>query len=113
MCPFQIVFVVGDYHLRAMVDGYVSIPETPLSFSFLSVPGGAAADLRMELECRVFPWTPDAVCVLAPSNNLNRRTICKAVEDFGELLTSLCNRWPKVCLSHSFSCICLKQVLTF
>ncbi|XP_061739772.1 uncharacterized protein LOC133540831 [Nerophis ophidion] len=92
----QTVFVIGDSHLRGMVDGHVLIPNVPLSFGFLSVPGGGAADLRTEMRRLEFPWTPDVVCVLAPSNDLDRGPFCDAAVEFSALLTSIRSRWPKV-----------------
>uniref|UniRef100_A0A672I3P1 SGNH domain-containing protein n=1 Tax=Salarias fasciatus TaxID=181472 RepID=A0A672I3P1_SALFA len=79
----KMVFVVGDSHLRAMVDGYVAVPEGPLCFSICLLH----ADL---------PWTPDAVCVCAPSNDLVSRTVDSAGLDFSALLTTACSFWPKV-----------------
>ncbi|XP_061749313.1 uncharacterized protein LOC133547832 [Nerophis ophidion] len=89
------VFVIGCSHLRGLVDRDVVLPKVPLSFSFLSVPGGGAADLKTEVGHLQFTWTPDVVCVLAPSNDLGRGPLY-AGREFDALLTSVRSRWPNV-----------------
>ncbi|XP_034537729.1 uncharacterized protein LOC117811513 isoform X2 [Notolabrus celidotus] len=93
----KFVLLVGDSHLRAIADRHVSMPEGRFSFGIMSTPGGAAHDLRAELVHAHVPRTPDAVCLLAPSNNLTHsRTISDAGADFTELLNAACNRWSNV-----------------
>ena len=74
------------------------MPEGRFSFGFMSTPGGDADALRREL-CHAAdpPFTPDAVCLLAPSNNLKSSpTIEMAAKDFKSLLQAALYRWPKV-----------------
>nr|XP_054593339.1 uncharacterized protein LOC129160189 [Nothobranchius furzeri] len=91
----KFVFVIGDSHLRAIVDGYVKVPEGKLSFGYLSVPGGTAANLTTEVRQLVLRRVPDAVCLLAPSNNLDS-PISEAEKDFKCLLNTISTLCPNV-----------------
>ncbi|KAK7878984.1 hypothetical protein WMY93_034183, partial [Mugilogobius chulae] len=97
-CPGKkFVFVIGHSHLRAIVDGFVRMPEGCLSFGFSSTPGGSANDLHRELMQIALPREPDLVLLLAPCNNLRLSpTITDAGTEFGLLLSYLVGRFQKV-----------------
>lgn len=77
----------------------MSMPKGPVLYSYLSVPGATASEIRTEVLHAAVPFTPDAVCVVATSNNLTQGTFPDACRDFTALLATVCSRWPKVCLS--------------
>ena len=91
------MLVVGDSHLQAFVDEAVIIPEGKLSFGFISTPGACASELNVELVNDTFSRTCDAVCVMAPGNNLTANKTCsESGVDFAALLSSVCSRWSNV-----------------
>uniref|UniRef100_A0A673B2P1 SGNH hydrolase-type esterase domain-containing protein n=1 Tax=Sphaeramia orbicularis TaxID=375764 RepID=A0A673B2P1_9TELE len=92
----RFVLIVGDSHLRALVDGFIWMPESRLSFGFLSIPGVSALEIRTKVLHATVPRAPDTVCVIAPSNNLNSTTVDMAGVDFANLLATYGNRWSKV-----------------
>ncbi|XP_041850216.1 uncharacterized protein LOC121645682 isoform X2 [Melanotaenia boesemani] len=93
----KFVLLVGDSHLRAVADGIVKMPGEKLSFGIMATPGADANQLRTEVSHAVIPLVPDAVCIMAPSNNLTAsRTVDEAGQAFSQYLRTACERWPKV-----------------
>ncbi|XP_023202486.1 uncharacterized protein LOC111611089 [Xiphophorus maculatus] len=93
----KFVLLIGASHLRSLVDGIVEMASGCLQFGFISTPGAHAADLRLEVLNAVVPREPDAVCVMAPSNNLTAsRHPEEAGQEFERYLLAVCSRWPKV-----------------
>uniref|UniRef100_A0A8C5DF01 Uncharacterized protein n=1 Tax=Gouania willdenowi TaxID=441366 RepID=A0A8C5DF01_GOUWI len=93
----QTVLIVGNSHLRAIVDGYVRMPESQLSFGFLSACGASASEIRTEVLHTTVPRAPHTICVMAPGNKLTSTTVDVAGGDFKNLLTTCSNRCEHVC----------------
>ncbi|XP_074547491.1 uncharacterized protein LOC141806124 [Halichoeres trimaculatus] len=93
----EFVLLVGDSHLRVIVDGFVEMPKGLFSFGIMSTPGAAAQEERIELIHAVVPRSPAAVVLLAPSNNLTHsKTIDSTSADFAMLLCAAMDRWSNV-----------------
>lgn len=92
------MLVIGDQHLKSVVDKVVSMPEGPLSYSFLAVSQATASEIRAELPHADFPFTPDMVCVLATSNSLlsSKVDLVGVAKEFARLLFYVRKRWEKV-----------------
>ncbi len=79
------------------------MPKGRYSFGFMSYPGACAAELKIEVERAALPRIPDAVCVMAPSNDLTAsRTIQEAGASFAAYLNAVCCRWPEVGSSNMY-----------
>ncbi|XP_054894938.1 uncharacterized protein LOC129365627 [Poeciliopsis prolifica] len=88
----KFALLVGDSHLRAIVDGYSTMPKGDFSLGVLASPGASAEELRLEVLDAVLPRPPEVICLLAPSNNLTAsRTFVEAGAAFGALLRTVCN----------------------
>uniref|UniRef100_A0A8C6S176 Uncharacterized protein n=1 Tax=Neogobius melanostomus TaxID=47308 RepID=A0A8C6S176_9GOBI len=99
----KLVLLVGNSHLRAVVENVVPMPQGGLSFAISATPGGCASHIQAELAGTVLPRDPALVCVMATCNNgFSRdptRTVDQAAREFGQLLAYVCGRWPKVSTS--------------
>uniref|UniRef100_A0A3B5R765 Uncharacterized LOC106700378 n=1 Tax=Xiphophorus maculatus TaxID=8083 RepID=A0A3B5R765_XIPMA len=88
----KFALLVGDSHLRAIVDGYSTMPKGDFSLGVLASPGASAEELRLEVLDAVLPRPPEVICLLAPSNNLTAsRTFVEAGVAFDALLSTVCN----------------------
>ncbi|XP_037543755.1 uncharacterized protein LOC119420431 [Nematolebias whitei] len=90
------VLLIGDSHLRSFADGIVPVSDKHLDFGIMCTPGASAAQLRREVLHAVVPREPDAVCVMAPSNNLTTSVEPEeAGHEFEKYLIAVCSQWPK------------------
>ncbi|KAL7370389.1 hypothetical protein ABVT39_027276 [Epinephelus coioides] len=82
-------------HLRSLAEGIVLMPEDCHTFGVMSTPGACTDLLRTEDENAVLPRVSDAVCVMAPSNNLTAsKTPKQGGIAFGQYLATVCSVWP-------------------
>uniref|UniRef100_A0A3B5QCT5 Uncharacterized LOC102221235 n=1 Tax=Xiphophorus maculatus TaxID=8083 RepID=A0A3B5QCT5_XIPMA len=87
----KFALLVGDSHLRAIVDGYSTMPKGDFSLGVLASPGASAEELKLEVLDAVLPRPPEVICLLAPSNNLTAsRTFVEAGAAFDALLRTVC-----------------------
>lgn len=99
---FQFALLVGDSHLRAIVDGYSTMPKGDCSLGVLASPGASAEELRLEVLDAVLPRPPEVICLLAPSNNLTAsRTFVEAGAAFDALLSTVCNLSANVSITST------------
>uniref|UniRef100_A0A3Q1FNF8 Uncharacterized protein n=1 Tax=Acanthochromis polyacanthus TaxID=80966 RepID=A0A3Q1FNF8_9TELE len=112
----KFILVVGASHLRALVDGFIRMPQSQFVFGFMSTSGASASEIHTEIWHAAVPRRPDAVCVMSPSNNLTNTTVQVAGVDFTNLLATCLNRWSKIVFSclvavdlgnflHSYACL--------
>ena len=109
----QFAVVIGDSHLRSIVDGFVDLPKSDVSFGFMSYPGAKAADLELEVKHAVLPFVPDMVCIMASSNDISGHSVSQAGDDFRRLLQTAMLRWKHVsCFLQYFFLSCLFACLS-
>ncbi|XP_078019325.1 uncharacterized protein LOC117246986 [Epinephelus lanceolatus] len=90
-----LVLLIGASHLHSLADGIVLMPEDCHTFGVMSTPGVCTDQLRTEDENAVLPRISDAVCVMAPSNNLTAsKTPKQGGITFGQYLATVCSVWP-------------------
>uniref|UniRef100_A0A3Q0SV64 Uncharacterized protein n=1 Tax=Amphilophus citrinellus TaxID=61819 RepID=A0A3Q0SV64_AMPCI len=92
----RFVLLIGASHLRSFADGIVKVSNGCIDFGVICTPGACAAKLRQEVLHAVVPREPDAVCVMAPSNNLTASINPEEVgQEFEQYLLAVCRHWPK------------------